>query len=394
MATITTGESELMRIVSATVALVGEQAAAEASLPERIQLLPWGWVCSSNGDFLVDREAAEAVVQRFREQGTDLVIDYDHQSLGGRYAAPSGLAPAAGWVTSLEVEADAGIWGHVRWTPAAARRVLRREYRFCSPVVIVRREDRKVMALDSVALTNRPAIAGMRPVVNSSGPASPLDHARDFAMASLARDLGVAGPASAGDGCAAGSDAALVAGRGEVVDSVEAAGGSARGDQTSPVKTKEEAMQEELKQLRLLLSVDEQAAEADVVRQACSRLAELLEQSRQREATERVACAMQAGKVCEAQKDWATRYALRDPAGFEEWTKEAPVVVPMQRPAPQAGEPADGQRAQRRAVIAAARGEWKANLLLQQLTGQRAYVDEALAEAGQERLGEQEELTR
>jgi phage I-like protein len=326
MGTKVTEGAEVIRIVSATVALVGQQETEEATAPERIQLLPWGWVRSSNGDFLVDREAAEAVVRHFRDQGTDLVIDYDHQSLGGRYAAPNGLAPAAGWVTSLEIEAGVGIWGQVRWTPAAARRVLRREYRFCSPVVIVRREDRKVMALDSVALTNRPAIAGMRPVVQANA--------------------------------------------------------------------KEEAMQEELKQLRLLLSMDEQAAEADVVRQACSRLAELLEQSRQREAAERVTCAMQAGKVCEAQKDWATRYALRDPSGFEEWAKEAPVVVPMQRPGPQAGEPVDGQPVQRRAVIAAARGEWKANPLLQQLTGERAYVDEALAEAGQERLGEQEQLTR
>jgi phage I-like protein len=370
MATITTEESEVIRIVSATVALVGEQPAAEASLPERIQLLPWGWVRSSNGDFLVDREAAEAVVQRFREQGTDLVIDYDHQSLGGRYAAPNGLAPAAGWVTALKIETDVGIWGHVRWTPAAARRVLRREYRFCSPVVIVRREDRRVTALDSVALTNRPAIAGMRPVVNSqdSAPASGM--------------------------CAAASDAGVVEKPAETDTFVEAGGGRARGEQANPQNTREEAMQEELKRLRLLLSMDEQAGEADVVRQACNRLAELLEQSRRREAVERVSCAMQAGKVCEAQKDWATRYALRDPAGFEEWVKEAPVVVPMQRPAPQAGEPGDGQQARRRAVIAAARGEWEANPLLQQLTGRRAYVDEALAEAGLERLAEQEQLTR
>ena len=106
------------------------------------------------------------MLREFQRHGTDLVIDYEHQSLGGRYAAPNGLAPAAGWITAIEVRPGEGIWGRVRWTPAAARRVLRREYRFLSPVVIIRKEDRKVMALDSVALTNRPAIAGMRPVVN------------------------------------------------------------------------------------------------------------------------------------------------------------------------------------------------------------------------------------
>jgi hypothetical protein len=151
-------------------------------------------------------------------------------------------------------------------------------------------------------------------------------------------------------------------------------------------------MQDELKQLRQLLSLDEQAEGTEVVRQACSRLADLLEQAHQREATELVACAMQAGKVCDAQKDWATRYALRDPGGFQEWAKEAPVLVPLQRIAPQAGESADAQRSGRRTVIAAARREYRGNGLLQQLTGERAYVAEALEQAGLEQLAEQETL--
>jgi phage I-like protein len=344
MATEVLGEPPLIRIVSATVSLVGEDGEGRASLPEEIQLVPWDWVRSTNGDFLLDAEAAEAVLREFQRHGTDLVIDYEHQSLGGRYAAPNGLAPAAGWITALEIRPGDGIWGRVRWTPAAARRVLRREYRFLSPVVIIRKDDRKVMSLDSVALTNRPAIAGMRPVVNR---------------------------------------------RDEELRVQDAEAEPARQRQA---QAKEDVMQDEIKQLRQLLSLDEQAEGTEVVRQACSRLADLLEQARQREATERVACAMQTGKVCEAQKDWATRYALRDPAGFEEWVKDAPVLVPLQRIAPQAGETADSQRSGRRTVIAAARGEYKANVLLQQLTAERAYVDEALEQAGLQRLAEQETL--
>ncbi len=166
MATEVAGEPGMIRVVSATIALGAEDENTEAMLPEQVQLVPWDWVRSANGDFLVDAEAAAAVLAEFTRHGTDLVIDYEHQSLGGRYAAPDGLAPAAGWIRSLEIRPGQGIWGHVRWTPAAARRVLRREYRFVSPVVIIRKQDRKVMALDSVALTNRPAIAGMQPVVN------------------------------------------------------------------------------------------------------------------------------------------------------------------------------------------------------------------------------------
>lgn len=342
MATEVLGGPALVRIVSATVSLVGEGEGAQASLPEEIQLVPWDWVRSTNGNFLVDQEAAAAVLREFQRHATDLVIDYEHQSLGGRYAAPNGLAPAAGWITAIEVRPGEGIWGRVRWTPAAARRVLRREYRFLSPVVIIRKDDRRVMALDSVALTNRPAIAGMRPVVNRRDEESRVQDA----------------------------------------EAEPAPGGQAQA--------KEDVMQDELKQLRQLLSLDEQAEGAEVVRQACSRLADLLEQAHQREATERVACAMQSGKVCEAQKDWATRYALRDPGGFEEWLKEAPVLVPLQRIAPQAGESADAQQSGRRTVIAAARREYRDNGLLQQLTGERAYVAEALEQAGLERLADQE----
>ncbi len=305
-------------------------------------LVPWGQVRSTNGDFVVDAESAAAVIEAFRQHGTDLVIDYEHQSLGGRYAAPSGLAPAAGWITGLEVRDGEGIWGKVRWTLAAARRIVRQEYRFLSPVVIVRRDDRKVTSLDSVALTNRPAIAGMQPVVNrNDGSPWPV----------------IDGPVEAGRDC----------GSGEMV---------------SKALTKEVGMQDELKQLRELLSLGDDAGEQEVVRQACSRLGALIESTRQREAVERVACAMQAGKVCEAQKQWATQFALRDPTGFDGWVADAPVLVPLQRIVPDGQATTGDGQAQREAVIAAARGEYKDNMLLQRLTGEQAYVNTALAEAG------------
>ncbi len=362
MATQVSGEASLIRLVSATVAL-GEQAAGELEgLPESIQLVPWGWVRSTNGTFLVDDASAAEVVEAFRSQGTDLVIDYEHQSLGGRYASPDGLAPAAGWVSSLEVRPGEGIWGSVRWTPAAARRVLRREYRFLSPVVIIRKGDRKVVALDSVALTNRPAIAGMRPVINSRG------------------ELVMEPDEATGEGAAAEESA---------VEALAAAA-SAVAAPAVAVTGKEDGMQDELKQLRQLLSADEQASDGEVVRQACSRLADLLEASRQRDAEQRVICAMEAGKVCEAQKEWATRFALRDPAGFDEWVAEAPVVVPMGRVLPEGEGPEGPDDARRRGVIAAARREWRGNTLLQQLTNERAYVDEALQQAGAGLLTEQE----
>jgi len=67
-------------------------------VPARVLLTPWGSVDSTNGSFVVDEEAVQLTVQAFDEHGTDLPIDYEHQTLGGSYSSPTGQAPAAGHV--------------------------------------------------------------------------------------------------------------------------------------------------------------------------------------------------------------------------------------------------------------------------------------------------------
>jgi len=64
-------------------------------VPARVLLTPWGSVDSTNGSFVVDEEAVQLTVQAFDEHGTDLPIDYEHQTLGGSYSSPTGQAPAA-----------------------------------------------------------------------------------------------------------------------------------------------------------------------------------------------------------------------------------------------------------------------------------------------------------
>ena len=100
-------------------------------VPRRVLIAPWGEVNSAVGSFVVDAEGAAAVIASFVEHGTDIPIDYEHQTLGGAYASPTGQAPAAGWIKSLRavtpeeavVDAErpaAGLWAEVEWTPAAA----------------------------------------------------------------------------------------------------------------------------------------------------------------------------------------------------------------------------------------------------------------------------------
>lgn len=58
-------------------------------------------------------------------------------------------------------------------------------------------------------------------------------------------------------------------------------------------------------------------------------VAALKERLAKREADEAVAVALKDGKISAAQKEWASAYALKDPAGFKAFCDKAVAVVPM-----------------------------------------------------------------
>ncbi len=296
----------------------------EAEVPTRILIAPWGEVRSSAGSFVLDEEAAAATVEAFCSHGTDLPVDYEHQTLGGAYSSPSGQAPAAGWIKVLSVvtpdqalsddnAAEPGLWANVEWTPEATERLRSREYRYLSPVALVRRSDRRLVGVHSVALTNKPAIQGMRPVVNQAGAPKP----------------------SADACCIAASE------------------------------------------LRRALAMDESAGDEIVLVTAVDRIRSMQQAERHRSAVDRVSRAMSAGKLTTAQRDWAFALAEGDPAGFDAWEAAAPVLVPLGRMAvaSSGGEGPAGVRA----AEMSARAEWRANrAFLEQLCSEDAYVANAV----------------
>ena len=135
-----------------------------AELPGWLRLLPLGQVNLVDGrpPFEVDPEALTALVRAFGARGTDLVIDYEHQSLKG------GQAPAAGWIKDLEARED-GLWAQVEWTSKAGKYLKQREYRYFSPVLRIDPESRRPQELMNMALTNVPAIQGLSPLVAKWG---------------------------------------------------------------------------------------------------------------------------------------------------------------------------------------------------------------------------------
>ena len=132
---------EIMKVLPLSDSLV--------EAPEYIRVLPLGYVSSEKGDFIVDAESFDMMKTYMEHRAIDIVIDYEHQTLRDMQA------PAGGWIKNLFLKND-GIFAKVD-----------KEYRYLSPVVLVRKSDRKVSQLHSVALTNTPAINGMIPITNS-----------------------------------------------------------------------------------------------------------------------------------------------------------------------------------------------------------------------------------
>jgi len=276
-------------------------------VPEYIQVLPFGEVRSEKGDFVVDEESVLEILRDWETRQNDMVIDYEHQTLTGQEA------PAAGWVKALEDRGPEGLWARVEWTPRAAEYLRNKEYRYLSPVVLVRKSDRRAVRLHSFALTNTPAIDGMVPLVNK----------RDFLkegtgleelLKQLRLKLSLPATATAE----------------EIINAVD--GLNARVASAGQVVAAKEVLE--------LLDVPENADLNTVKGKILAlknpsgyiRVEEfnaLKEKLQLRERDELVALAMSQGKIAPAQKEWAEQYALKDPEGFKAFIAQAPRVVPV-----------------------------------------------------------------
>jgi len=259
-------------IGSAAIALSSD--AAEA--PSEIQVIPSGYHETPKGAFLLSGKAAESVVADFKKRGSDMVIDYEHQSLTGEEA------PAAGWIKELfyhppssplaKGEKEGGVWAKVEWTARAEEYLRNREYRYLSPVFLRDNSDGTVQRLVNAALTNTPAIGGMVPLVMKDATGARPDNP----MGEIADALGL-------------DESANIA---EILGAITA---FKQGfDAYGTVKSELDGLKDGLKR---------------------------------REASEMVAVAMKEGKVTPAQRDWAMKYAEDDPAGFGVFVMKAARVA-------------------------------------------------------------------
>lgn len=134
---------------------------------------------------LRDQAHAEAVLAATRQVlgGTDMMVDYDHQSVLAATAGVGGRAEAAGWVSGLRI-GDEGIYASVDWTPDAEAALAKRKYRYVSPYFRHLPGTGEVTRLVNIGLTNTPNL-DLPALAHVQGGASHGAN-QDMAMISLA----------------------------------------------------------------------------------------------------------------------------------------------------------------------------------------------------------------
>lgn len=288
-----------------------ENSASSDSVPEEIQLLKSGYIETEKGNFLVDAIARRDVIAHFRTLKNDVVIDYEHQTLQDIQA------PAAGWIIDMTDRGEDGVWAKVKWNTKAQEYLKNREYRYLSPVVLARKSDQRAARIHSAALTNKPAIDGMVPIVAKLNYEEETNV--DF-FKKVQTALGLSAEATEQD----------------VIDKVIALKG------TPPAEVV--ACKEVLEALALKegASVDDVKAQIIALKNpsgyvSVQEFQSLKDKMAAKERDELVSLALTQGKVAPAQKAWAEEYALKDPSGFKAFLEKAPKVVPVGDNIPPAG---------------------------------------------------------
>lgn len=146
------------------VALNTELSPVDGGAPPSVEMIPPGpRVQGRDGRaWTFDAEGQRQVLAAFAARGADLPIDWEHAT---QHRAPQGLkAPAAGWITALNVH-DGALVADVQWTPRGNSEVADRSYRYISPVFDYEPGSGRIVRLVSAGLTN---LANLRlPALNS-----------------------------------------------------------------------------------------------------------------------------------------------------------------------------------------------------------------------------------
>ncbi|MCB1520666.1 MAG: hypothetical protein KDJ37_08825 [Hyphomicrobiaceae bacterium] len=275
---------------------------ASGTVPEWIEVLPAGpEIIGRDGrNWIIN--SADAIIAASMAAGA-LHVDYEHAS---EIKAPQGdIAPAAGWIDTLEAR-DGAIWAHVDWTPKARQMLADREYRFISPTFYFDKTSLEILSLVSVALTNQPNLS--MTALNRRSETTHVTPAKETLMdkeqlKALCRKLGLKDEAS--------PDAILAA-----IDALCADKDKALNAAQSP----------DLAKFVPRADFDKVKGELET---ATNSLAQIESETREKEVSAIVDEAVKGGKIAPASKDFYLAVCRKD-GGLDEFRKfvaSAPVLT-------------------------------------------------------------------
>jgi phage I-like protein len=149
--------------------------------PREIKLLPDGAFRSSRDNrptdapaWIMNAEAAAAIIAAQGELHSQFLIDYDHQTLRAEHNGKP--APAAGWSGRLEWRDGDGLYAtELEWTEAALAAIAAKEYRYISPLIRYTPKTGVVTHLMMASLVNYPAIDGLNDLAAAAAELFPSD---------------------------------------------------------------------------------------------------------------------------------------------------------------------------------------------------------------------------
>ncbi|QDG74447.1 phage protease [Labrenzia sp. PHM005] len=282
-----------------------------------VKLLPAGTFSTRDGRgpfHAGDADRMTAIIKRTKDYlgDTEMMIDYDHQSVFGAVKGVGGTAKAAGWVKDFEVRDD-GIYGRVEWTSAARQAIEAGEYRYISPTFAPDKKTRQVSLLFSAALINTPAMD-----LTAVAAHAELSLTKGSDMDELLEALGLAEGATVADAVTAiealtATQTAIAmavnlpadAGAEAITSAVTKAVADTQPDPAKFVPVEQvEALQADVKKLQSVQAEDK----ADAL----------------------VTTAIESGKLAPALKDWGLDLARKDPSKLEAFTASAPELTSTQ----------------------------------------------------------------
>lgn len=325
---------------------------------------------SSSGAFKLTREGAAKIISAFKENGVKIPVDYEHQTVGGRFSSPDGKAPAAGWIDDLQVysaeeapyDGIEGLWAHVDWTTEAFDLIVARKYAYLSPVLDVDVKTSEAVELHSMALTNIPAMRN-----------APKVAAKKEAHAATGNPQGPVAPGSSSGGDNPGGSVVK-----EMMEKLRLAVGLQDG------ASDEEIIGAALE--RLSVKEEENKTEVETLKKSLGDLAEKLSRT---EFDAMIDGAVRDGKMTPGELRTSREALYRF---FKSSPNECRTLIAGRVPvaAGAATEPVPEPAQKRAMVIHKASAEWGSERSLHLLCDRDAYVDDQLREAGLSSLTDDE----